>query len=79
MCAIYLENEFTNLFVEKFPDVTYYCQKFKDLKDQLSTVGQTVSERALVLRLCSSLLDSGYDGITHEITQIRPLPCFQDA
>lgn len=50
MRAIYLENEFTTLFIDKFPDVTAY-QKLKDLKDQLFNVGQIVSERTLVLRL----------------------------
>ncbi|XP_021757224.1 uncharacterized protein LOC110722255 [Chenopodium quinoa] len=55
--AIYLENQFNNLFVENFPDVSSYCQKLKELKDQLANVGQPVSERTLVLRLCAGLID----------------------
>ncbi|XP_021732111.1 uncharacterized protein LOC110698914 [Chenopodium quinoa] len=77
--AIYLENQFNNLFVENFPNVSSYCQKLKELKDQLNNVGQPVSERTLVLRLCAGLIDLDYDGVAQSITQIRPLPEFDEA
>ncbi|XP_021715355.1 uncharacterized protein LOC110683317 [Chenopodium quinoa] len=77
--AIYLENQFNNLFVENFPDVSSYCQNLKELKDQLANVGQPVSERTLVLRLCAGLIDSDYDGVAQSITQTRPLPGFDEA
>ncbi|XP_021737316.1 uncharacterized protein LOC110703842 [Chenopodium quinoa] len=77
--SIYLENQFNNLFVENFPDVSSYCQKLKELKDQLANVGQPVFERTLVLHLCAGLIDSVYDEVAQSITQIRPLPGFDEA
>ncbi|XP_021713587.1 uncharacterized protein LOC110681770 [Chenopodium quinoa] len=53
--------------------------KLKELKDPLANVGQPVSERNLVLRLCAGLIDSDYDGVAQSITQIRPLPGFDEA
>ncbi|KAL2899813.1 Copia protein [Bienertia sinuspersici] len=58
MRAIYLENQFNQLFLKNFPDVTSYCQKLKELNDQLSNVDWEVTKRALVLRLSLGLIDN---------------------
>lgn len=78
MRATYLENEFNNLFVDNFPDVTTYFQKLKDLKDQLSKIGQFVSGKTLILRLCAGLIEFDYDGLAQQICQTKPLAPFEE-
>nr|GMC60781.1 Retrovirus-related Pol polyprotein from transposon TNT 1-94 [Ipomoea batatas] len=41
--ALYLEQEFSAVRMEQFPDVSSYCQHLKTLADQLSNVGAPVS------------------------------------
>ncbi|KAL2925572.1 hypothetical protein RDABS01_022766, partial [Bienertia sinuspersici] len=72
-------NESNSLFLENFPDVSSFCKKAKEFKDQLENVGQTVSERTLVLRLCAGLIDTDLDGVAQAITQLKPLPSFDEA
>nr|GEW09375.1 hypothetical protein [Tanacetum cinerariifolium] len=45
--ALYLEQQFTNLRLENFSNVSAYCQELKVLADQLSNVGSPISDDRL--------------------------------
>nr|GMC64528.1 retrovirus-related Pol polyprotein from transposon TNT 1-94 [Ipomoea batatas] len=44
--ALYLEQEFSTVRMEQFPDASSYCQHLKTLADQLSNVGAPVSNNS---------------------------------
>lgn len=71
----------TNLITvyQNFPDVSAYCQKLRDLKDQPLNVDRPVSGRALVLHLCVGIIDSDYDLVAQSITQTKPILSFDEA
>ncbi|KAL2892334.1 Synaptic functional regulator FMR1 [Bienertia sinuspersici] len=77
--AIFLENQFNSLYLVNFSDVSSYCQKLKELKDQLANVDQVISEQKLVLRLCAGCVDSDFDQVASMISQTDPLPDFETA
>ncbi|XP_074278902.1 uncharacterized protein LOC141602610 [Silene latifolia] len=76
--AVMLEQQFTNIHMDNYPNVSSYCQALKMIADQLSNVGAPVSETRLVLQLVTHLSD-GYDGIATIIQQSDPLPPFYKA
>ncbi|GAU41159.1 hypothetical protein TSUD_282330 [Trifolium subterraneum] len=45
--ALYLEQEFSRVQMEQFPNASSYCQHLKSLSDQLSNVGALVSNERL--------------------------------
>ena len=47
--AVTLEQDFSNLTMEDFPNASSYCQRLKMLADQLKNVGAPVSNNRLVL------------------------------
>ncbi|KAI3800218.1 hypothetical protein L1987_35529 [Smallanthus sonchifolius] len=53
--AAALEHEFTNLTLKSMPSLEAYCQKLKDLGDQLNDVDCPVNEQRLVLQLVRGL------------------------
>ncbi|MCI40455.1 keratin type I cytoskeletal 9-like, partial [Trifolium medium] len=55
-----------------------YCQRLKQLSDQLKNVGAPVSDHRLVLQLVSGLSEP-YRGIATLIRQRDPLPTFFQA
>ena len=76
--AVYLENQFSNIHLENFKNVSTYCQKLKLIADQLSGVGSPVSNQRLVLQLVAGLTDA-FDNVASMIQQMDPLPPFYKA
>ncbi|XP_014519737.1 uncharacterized protein LOC106776782 [Vigna radiata var. radiata] len=60
--AVYLENQFTHVHMDDYPNISAYCQELKMLADQLSKVGAPVSNQRLVLQLIVGLKEN-YDGV----------------
>ncbi|XP_014489620.1 uncharacterized protein LOC106752450 [Vigna radiata var. radiata] len=77
-CAAYLENQFTHVHMDDYPNISAYCQELKMLADQLSNVGAPVSNQRLVLQLIAGL-NENYDGVATFIQQTNPLPRFYKA
>ncbi|XP_050889138.1 uncharacterized protein LOC127094339 [Lathyrus oleraceus] len=73
--AVTLEQEFSNIRMEDFPNVSAYCQRLKMLSDQLRIVGSPVNNHRLVLQLISGLPEA-YRSIATLIRQSNPLPAF---
>ncbi|XP_074310396.1 uncharacterized protein LOC141646388 [Silene latifolia] len=76
--AVHLEQEFSQVHMDNYPNVSAYCQAVKMLADQLDNVGAPVSEERLVLRLIGGL-SKGYDTVASVIQQRDPLPQFYKA
>ncbi|XP_010669018.1 uncharacterized protein LOC104886248 [Beta vulgaris subsp. vulgaris] len=53
--AVVLEQEFSHLDMADFPRASAYCQRLKELSDQLKQVGTPISNDRLVLQLVSGL------------------------
>ncbi|KAM0059889.1 hypothetical protein Hdeb2414_s0005g00186311 [Helianthus debilis subsp. tardiflorus] len=69
--AAALEHEFTNTSLKSTPSLEAYCQRLKDLADQLADVDSPVSESRLVLQLVRGL-PAEYDNIGTYINQTLP-------
>ncbi|XP_023754449.1 uncharacterized protein LOC111902871 [Lactuca sativa] len=78
-CAVYLEEQFTSTRLDAFANVTRYCARLKNLADQLTNVGNPVSEQNMVLQLVSGLTKGDYDTIATIIQQSDLLPTFNKA
>ncbi|CAJ2653203.1 unnamed protein product [Trifolium pratense] len=76
--ALYLEQEFSRVHMEQFPDASSYCQHLKSLSDQLANVGADVSNDRLVLQLISGLTDA-YAAVGSQIRHGNSLPLFHKA
>ncbi|PNX84391.1 hypothetical protein L195_g040451 [Trifolium pratense] len=76
--AVALEQDFSSTRMEDFPNVSAYCQRLKQLSDQLKNVGAPVSENRLVLQIVSGLSEP-YRGVATLIRQSRILPSFYEA
>lgn len=76
--AVHLENQFTRVHLDDFPNISAYCQELKMIADQLSNVGSPVSNQRLVLQLIAGL-NENYDGVAIFIQQSNPLPLFHEA
>lgn len=76
--AVSLEQEFSNTKMEDFPTASAFCQRLKELSDQLKNVGAPVTNNRLVLQLVSGLTAS-YNGVATLIRQSDPLPPFYQA
>ncbi|XP_021737833.1 uncharacterized protein LOC110704357 [Chenopodium quinoa] len=76
--VVYLENQFNQLHLSKFSDISSYCRELiKNLKDQLANVDQPVSEKKLVIRLVSGLVNTNFDTVAAMIQQTTSLPSFE--
>ncbi|CAJ2670962.1 unnamed protein product [Trifolium pratense] len=73
--AVALEQDFSSTRMEDFPNVSAYCQRLKQLSDQLKNVGAPVSRNRLVLQIVSGLSEP-YSAIAAFIRQKNPLPSF---
>lgn len=69
--AVVLEREFKNLTLSSMNIFEYYCQKLKDLDDQLQDVKSLVYEKCLVLQLVCGL-PLKYDIVVAYIHQNLP-------
>lgn len=76
--AVYLEQQFSQIHMDNYPNALSYCQALKLIAEQLGNVGASVSEDRLVLRLVTGL-SSGYDSLATIIQQLDPLPSFYKA
>ncbi|XP_074299823.1 uncharacterized protein LOC141630993 [Silene latifolia] len=76
--AVLLEQQFSQIQMDSYPNASAYCQALKMLADQLANVGAPVTEERLVLRLVAGL-PSGYSNIATVIQQRDPLPPFYKA
>ncbi|XP_074282686.1 uncharacterized protein LOC141607226 [Silene latifolia] len=76
--AVYLEQQFSSIQMDNYPNASAYCQALKMLADQLANVGAPVTEERLVLRLVAGL-SSSYDNLGTVIQQRDPLPEFYKA
>ncbi|XP_074321657.1 uncharacterized protein LOC141658663 [Silene latifolia] len=76
--AVTLEQEFSHVSMEDFPSVSAYCQRLKNLADQLKNVGSPVTDTRLVLQMVSGL-SSAYKGVGTIIRQANPLPPYHQA
>ncbi|XP_074276929.1 uncharacterized protein LOC141600588 [Silene latifolia] len=76
--AVTLEQEFSHTVMADFASVSAYCQRLKNLADQLKNVGSPVSDTRLVLQLVSGLTNA-YHSVGTIIRQASPLPPFSQA
>ncbi|KAL6580210.1 hypothetical protein OROMI_008234 [Orobanche minor] len=76
--AVTLEQQFSNIHMDNYPNVSAYCQALKMIADQLANVGSKVPETRLVLQLVTHLSE-GYDSVATIIQQSDPLPSFYKA
>ncbi|KAH6778815.1 hypothetical protein C2S52_010052 [Perilla frutescens var. hirtella] len=74
--AITLEQEFSLMNMEDFPNVSMYCQKLKVLSDQLKNVGAPVINSCLILQIVAGLTDA-YKGVRTLIHQSNPINCWK--
>ncbi|KAJ0809132.1 hypothetical protein HanPI659440_Chr01g0011321 [Helianthus annuus] len=74
--AAALEHEFTNLTLKSMPSLQAYCQKLKELGDQLKAVDSPMNDQRLVLKLVSGLPPE-YDTTAAIINQ--SLPTWEEA
>lgn len=77
--AIYLEEQFSNHHLENLTNMADYCKQLKVISDQLSNVGNLVSDQKMVLQLVAGLTKGEYDTIATLIQQYDPLPSFHKA
>jgi len=76
--AVYLEQQFSQIHMDNYPNASSYCQALKLIAEQLGNVGAPVSEDRLVLRLVTGL-SSAYDSLVTIIQQLDPLSSFYKA
>ncbi|KAK4359162.1 hypothetical protein RND71_021391 [Anisodus tanguticus] len=76
--TVTLEQEFSLVRMEEFPNVFAYCKKLKELADQLRNVGAPVTNNRLVLQLVAGLSEA-YNGVGTLLRQSNPLPTFYQA
>ncbi|XP_074318189.1 uncharacterized protein LOC141654984 [Silene latifolia] len=76
--AVTLEQQFSNIHMDNYLNVSAYCQALKMIADQLANVGSKVPETRLVLQLITHLSE-GYDSVATIIQQSDPLPSFYKA
>ncbi|XP_071727265.1 uncharacterized protein [Rutidosis leptorrhynchoides] len=76
--ALYLNQQFTNIKLDNFPNVSAYCQELKSITDQLANVDDKVSDPKMVLQLITGL-NENYDIIGSQLAHISPLPSFYQA
>ncbi|XP_056685506.1 uncharacterized protein [Spinacia oleracea] len=76
--AVTLEQKFSHTSMEDFPNASAYCQRLKELADQLKNVGAPVSNDRLVLQLVAGLTEA-YNGVGTLLRQSNPLPPFYQA
>lgn len=76
--ALYLEDQFTQVEMEKFSDISSYCLHLKTLADQLANVGAPISDQRLVLQLIK-VLPPSYNEVATHLEQQDPLPSFYQA
>ncbi|XP_074314419.1 uncharacterized protein LOC141649633 [Silene latifolia] len=76
--TVTLEQQFSNIHMDNYSNVSAYCQALKMIADQLSNVGSPVPETRLVLQLVTHLSE-GYDSVATIIQQSDPLPSFYKA
>ncbi|XP_010694795.2 uncharacterized protein LOC104907551 [Beta vulgaris subsp. vulgaris] len=76
--VVALEQEFSHLSIEDFSTASAYCQRLKELSDQLKNVASPVSNDRLVLQLVSGLTSS-YSTVGTLIRQTSPLLPFYQA
>ncbi|XP_021979303.1 uncharacterized protein LOC110875414 [Helianthus annuus] len=69
--ATALELEFNNLTLKAMPSLESYCQKLKELSDQLNDVDFLVNNQRLVLQLVQGL-PREYDMVASNINQTLP-------
>ncbi|XP_074282641.1 uncharacterized protein LOC141607178 [Silene latifolia] len=69
--AASLESEFHNLKLRKFPSFDAYCQRLRELSDQLKDVGAVITDQRLVLQLVRGL-PKEYDTVAAYINQTLP-------
>ncbi|KAF5778428.1 hypothetical protein HanRHA438_Chr12g0558761 [Helianthus annuus] len=69
--AATLEQEFTNLHLRSMPSLEAYCQRLKELSDQLADVDSPMTEQRLVLQLVRGL-PIEYDTVGSYINQSLP-------
>ncbi|KAK4359832.1 hypothetical protein RND71_022061 [Anisodus tanguticus] len=71
--AVTLEQDFSHVNMENFPNVSAYCKRFKKLADQLRNVGAPVSEDRLILQMVVGLSEA-YSGVGTLLRQMDPIP-----
>ncbi|GAA0139376.1 transmembrane signal receptor [Lithospermum erythrorhizon] len=76
--VVTLEQEFSGTHMSDFPSASAYCQRLKNLADQLRNIGAPVPDNRLVLQLVSGLIDA-YNGVGTLIRQSSPLSKFYNA
>ncbi|XP_076889994.1 uncharacterized protein LOC143540929 [Bidens hawaiensis] len=69
--ATALETEFSNLRLQNFPSIEAYCQRIRDVGNQLADVGIPMSDERMVIHLVNGLLIE-YDATGSYINQAMP-------
>ena len=74
--ALHLDYQFRN-FVQGELSITDYCCRFKTMADGLAALGESVSDRTLVLNVIRGLNDR-FSDIDRHLRRGRPSPLFKD-
>jgi len=74
--ALHLDYQFRN-FVQGELSITDYCRHFKTMADGLAALGESVSDRTLVLNVIRGLNDR-FSDIDRHLRRGRPSPLFKD-
>lgn len=61
--------------MKDFLNASVYCQRIKELLDQLKNVGASVLNNRLILQMVAGLIEA-YQGVGTLIRQSNPLPQF---
>ncbi|KAJ8542138.1 hypothetical protein K7X08_017004 [Anisodus acutangulus] len=76
--AVTIEQDFSHVNMEYFPNGLTYCKRLKELADQLRNVDAPVSNDRLVLQMISGFSEA-YNGVGTLLRQSNPLPQFYQA
>ncbi|XP_025982633.1 uncharacterized protein [Glycine max] len=76
--AVTLEQEFYRTNIKDFLNASAYCQRLKQLSDQLKSVDESMSNNCCVLQMVVGLTEA-YNGVAILIRQRDPFPLFYQA
>ncbi|GAA0185898.1 hypothetical protein LIER_33186 [Lithospermum erythrorhizon] len=76
--TVTLEQDFSSTNMADFSSASAYCQRLKNLADQLKNDGAPVANSRLVLQMVSGLTKA-YNGVGTLIRQTTPIPKFYHA
>ncbi|XP_021724706.1 uncharacterized protein LOC110692021 [Chenopodium quinoa] len=77
--AVFLEEQFTNIKLEHYANMSNYCRQINLLADQLANVDCPVFDCKMVMQLITGLTKGEYDTVATIVSQSEPTPSFNKA